>query len=236
VSMDTCTVRIRIHRTDESATVVAVGKAPADREVLEAFPHPLIVLVFEGIEPDPALARIAALRITFDGRHDRGRGYSYRHFASLNGELLSVEPPQPGVNLSIDAHATSSDADATRRQLAWEILNRKVQRHFEGALPLALSWQALQLDEIGEVQPWHRQLGTVRIGGVPFHVDAIAVKGSPVESGVHEAVAYELQASLNLAALAHGTENGFQTLKLPASDGREHDYVLFLYPHDRWGS
>ena len=94
------------------------------------------------------------------------------------------------------------------------------------------SLASFQFEEVGEPEPWHRQLGSMSIAGVRFHVDAIAVERSPSDGDFQEAVADDLRISFALAAEGLGTDTGFQTVRLGGSDGRDHEYVLFIYPCD----
>jgi hypothetical protein len=97
--------------------------------------------------------------------------------------------------------------------------------------PLEIAVSALGLREIGDHRPWHRLLGTLRIAGVAFHVDAIAVERSARHG--QRAMAAGQQTAFPTAAAGLGTEDGFSEIRLPGSDGREHDYVIFIYPYDR---
>jgi hypothetical protein len=105
------------------------------------------------------------------------------------------------------------------------------QRAGQHRQPLDIPASALQLREVGEIEPWHRLIGTLRIAGVPFHVDAVAIESAPLARQGLQAVGADLQASFARACDGLHTEGGFAEVALPTSDGRQHYYVIFIVPY-----
>lgn len=77
-----------------------------------------------------------------------------------------------------------------------------------------------------EDDPTSRLLGGAWVGGMPFHVTAIAVKDD--EFSLQEAVTQEDDEVLALLAVAFQPDGGWQTARI-----NERDYVLFFEPHSR---
>jgi hypothetical protein len=99
--------------------------------------------------------------------------------------------------------------------------------------PLDIPLSALHLHEIGELQPWHRLLGTLQIAGLPFHVDAIAVQHFPFTRRAPQAAALDLRDYFATVVEALRTDEPFGELRLRGSDGRQHTYVLLIHPYER---
>jgi hypothetical protein len=227
---DTCRVRIRIHPMDEPAVVDAFGTEPTERHDLDDGTG--CILVFDYVEPDQPLAELARRRITFEGRHRDGIHYPGRLFASQSGELQAIGQPFDVISVPIDLETLRVDDQALNRLRSYKSLSTRVQEELDHRLPVEIAIGRLKLEEVGDVEPWHRMLGSLSIAGVYFHIDATAVERSPAEGGVQEAVASDLRRSFALAAEGLSTDTGFQTLKLTDTNGQAHEYVVFIYPCD----
>jgi len=233
VSSDTCSLHIRVHPSHQTAVVAAFGVEPAHRCELSDLPHPFCVLFFDNVEAGRPLAALASQGIAFDGSHSACPAHPGRRFAAFGGELAAVGRAVAGANAPDDRD--TPDQPNPHRLRRYRRLQARVRQALdrEPEPPLHdIPIDALQLEEVGELEPWDRQLGSISIGGARFHVEAVAVHEAN-ELRTQEALAPELTHSFALLAAAFGTDSGFQTCQLEGSDGRDHDYALFIYPHDR---
>ena len=227
---DTCTVRIRVRTADQPAAIAAFGTEPTESRDA-GLDGRIRTLVFAGADHDRPLIELAARRIAFDGKHSAGLAYPGRLFASQHGELRTADQPYSVVSVPIDLDTLEVDPAALDAIRAYKLLAERVRRILEHQQPLELPASALQLTEVGELEPWHRLLGTVVIAGVPFHVNAVAVESSPLTLQGQQAVAPDLQASFARAWDGLHSEGGFSHVTLAASDGQRHHYVIFIYPY-----
>jgi hypothetical protein len=228
-TFDPCVVRIRVRRFDAPAAVSAFGTEPAEAHA--GLDDRTRALVFRDVAPDLPLAELTARRVVFDGEHSAGLTYPGRLFASQHGEFKAVDRPYSVVSVPIDLDTLTVDPDALGALRAYRDLADRVRLVLGRPQPLEIAVSALGLREIGDHRPWHRLLGTLRIAGVAFHVDAIAVERSARHG--QRAMAADQQTAFATAAAGLGTEDGFSEIRLPGSDGRDHHYVLFIYPYDR---
>jgi hypothetical protein len=233
LSMDTCNLTIRIQPFREAAVIDAFGVEPAARDDVPDSPHPLCVLCFDDVQPDRPLGELARQGITFDGSHGDGANYPGRFFAAHGGELAAVDKPFSVVSVPIDLDTLRVDDAALRALRAYKRLRARAQEDFDHQPLLDLPLAALHLEEVGDEEPWHRLLGSISISGHRFHVEAVAVEDAPDEHLAQGALAGDLIHSFALVSEGFSTDCGFQALRLEGSDGREHDYALFIYPHDR---
>jgi hypothetical protein len=111
---------------------------------------------------------------------------------------------------------------------------RQQRPHRPSAAPtqLDIPLAALDLEEIGELEPWHRLLGTFRIAGLRFHVDAIAVEHSPLARRAPRPAAADLHDYFATVVEALRTDEPLGELTLRGSDGRQHAYVLLIHPYE----
>jgi hypothetical protein len=228
---DPCVVRIRVRGTDVPAATAAFGMEPAEshdtgRDGLAR------TLVFLDVHPDRPLGELTVRRLVFDGEHSAGSAYPGRLFASQGGEFRAVDQLDSVVSVPIDVDTLRVDPDALQALRAYRQLADRVRAAFARPQPLAIAVSALDLREIGDREPWHRLLGTLRIAGVDFHVEAIAVEHSRAARHGQQPVAADSRTDFASAAEGLHTEDGFSEIRLPTSDGREHDYVIFIYPSD----
>jgi hypothetical protein len=227
---DPCVVRIRVRHTDVPAATAAFGTEPAESHDTGR-DGDARTLVFHDVHPDRPLAELAARRLPFDGEHASGLAYPGRRFTSLHGELRAVDQPYSVVSVPIDLDTLAVDPEALAALRAYRLLADRVRAAFSRPQPLAIAVSALDLREIGDRRPWHRLLGTLRIAGVDFHVEAIAVEPSRAARHGQQPVAGKRRAAFARAAEGLCTEDAFSEIRLPTSDGREHDYVIFIYPY-----
>jgi hypothetical protein len=214
---DTCTVRIRVRHTDQPAVIAAFGTEPTESHDA-GLDGRVRTLVFAGADPERPLIELAAHRILFNGDHSAGPDYPGRLFASQHGELRTVDQPYSVVSAPIDLETLEVDPAALDSIRAYKHLADRVQLILEHLQPLDIAVSALQLKEVGDIEPWHRLLGTVRIAGVAFHVDAMAAG---------------LQASITSTLEDLRTEDRFSEITLAASDGERRAYVILIYPYNR---
>jgi hypothetical protein len=229
---DPCVVCIRVRPTDVPAATAAFGTEAAESHAAGR-DGGACTLVFHEVHPDRPLAELAARRLAFDGEHSAGLSYPGRLFASLHGELRTVDQPYSVVSVPIDLDTLTVDPDALDAIRAYKELADRVRGAFGRPQPLVIAVSALDLAEIGDREPWHHLLGTLRIAGVDFHVEAIAVERSAPARHGRQPVAANLHATFASAEEGLRTEDGFSEIWLPGSDGREHAYVIFIYPYDR---
>jgi hypothetical protein len=225
-----CTVRIRVLHFDQPAAIAAFGTEPTESHDA-GLDGRVRTLVFAGADTDRPLIELAARRIVFDGEHSAGLDYPGRLFASQHGELRTVDQPYSVVSAPIDLETLEVDPAALDSIRAYKILADRVWLILEHRQPLDIAVSALQLKEVGEIEPWHRLLGTLRIASVAFHVDAIAVECTARHG--QQPVGADLQASFAAASEGLRTEDGFSEITLATSDGRRHDYVILIHPYDR---
>jgi hypothetical protein len=231
---DTCDLTIRIHPSHEAAAVAAFGVEPAERQELADRPRPLCLLVFDDVAPDDGLAELARQHITFDGSHGNGADYPGRRFASFGGELAAVDQPFSVVSVPIDLDTLSVDEAALDDLRAYKRLRQRAEDDFDREPPACdVPLAALHLEEVGQPERWNRLLGSIAIGGIRCHVEALAVQNLEHQHVAQEALADEFHRAFALLSDGFNTETGFQTWRLEASDGRDHEYVVFIYPHDK---
>jgi hypothetical protein len=231
--MDTCNLTIRIQPFREAAVIDAFGVEPAARDDVPDSPHPLCVLVFDDVQPDRPLGELARQGIPFDGSHGDGANYPGRFFAAHGGELAAVDKPFSVVSVPIDLDILRVDEAALRALRAYKRLRARAQEEFDHQPLLDVPLAALHLDEVGDPVPWHRLLGSISVGGHRFHVEAVAVADDSDGHRTQDALAENLVRSFALVSEGFSTDGGFQALRLRGGDGQEHDYALFIYPHDR---
>jgi len=230
---DTCNLTIRIRPTDQATVVAAFGVEPAERH--DVPDRPLCTLVFDDIQPHGPLADLARQGITFEGSHGDGATHPGRRFAALGGQLAAIDQPFGLVSVPVDLDSFAVDEPIFSRLRAYKSLLEQVREDFDQVPPIELPLAAFQqLEEVGDREPRHRMLGSLSIGGVPFHVEAIAVQHLTNEVLPQEAIAFGLFRYLALVSEAFATNQGFQTLRLKGSDGQDREYALFIYPHERW--
>ncbi len=230
---DSCNLTIRIRPTDQAAVVEAFGVEPAERHDLPD--RPLCTLVFDDIQPHDPLADLARQGITFDGSHGDCATRPGRRFASLGGQLEAIDQPFGVVSVPVDLDSLAVDEPIFSCLRAYKSVLEQVREDFAQLPPIELPLAAFQqLEEVGDQEPWHRLLGGLSIGSVRFHVEAIAVQHNTNELLPQEAIAFGHARYLALISEAFGTDEGFQTVRLTASDGQDREYALFIYPHERW--
>jgi len=228
---DTCNLTIRIHPCHHAAAVAAFGTEPSGRYDLPG--GRLCFLVFYGVRPHAALDELARQRITFDGSHDDGADYPGRLFAAHHGDLAAVTRPFRKLTVPIDLDSLAVDEAALCSLRAYQRLSARAQEDFYPPEPFDIPLAACHLEEVGDEEPWHRLLGSLSLAGLHCHVEAIAMQHEPNDDLTQEAAAADLVSGFRLVAEGFGTDSGFQTLRLPASDGTDHDYAVFVYPFDR---
>ncbi len=228
---DTCNLTIRLHASHHAAAVAAFGAEPSGRYDLPD--GRLCVLLFDGVRPHAALDELARQRITFDGSHNDGAAYPGRFFAAHRGDLAAVARPFCKLTVPIDLDSLAVDEAALCGLRAYQRLSDEAQEAFYPPSPLDVPLAACHLEEVGDEEPWHRLLGSLSLAGLRCHVEAIAVQYMPINDPVQEAAACDLASAFRLVADGFGTDRGFQTLSLQASDGQDHDYAVFVYPYDR---
>jgi hypothetical protein len=234
LSLDTCNLTMRIHPSHQAAVVDAFGVEPAECHQLVDRPRPLCVLVFDDVQPDRALGELARQGMTFDGSHGDGANYPGRLFAAHGGELAAVEQPFSVVSVPIDVDTLRVDEAALRGLRAYKRLHALTEEDFDREPPLDVQLAALHLEEAGNSEPWHRLRGSISLAGRRFHVEAVAVQDDLSDEHLaQEPLADDLVHRFALVSQGFSADTGFQTLRLPASDGQHHDYALFIHPHER---
>jgi hypothetical protein len=228
---DPCVVTIRVRRTDVAAATAAFGREPAESHDTGR-DGGARTLVFHEVHPDRPLAELTARRLVFDGEHSSGLTYPGRLFASQHGEFRAVDQPYSVISVPIDLDTLTVDPDALSAIRAYKHLADQVRGAFGRPQPLEIAVSALDLREIGDRKPWHRLLGTLRIAGVDFHVEGIAVERSATAGHCQQPVAADLRTAFVSTAAGLRAEDSFSAIRLPGSDGREHDYVIFIYPYE----
>lgn len=86
-----------------------------------------------------------------------------------------------------------------------------------------LTWDDCATEEEPRLHGLHL-LSVVTLLGNNWSIEAIAVK---VEDGMQKPVDRDAERTFDALAIAAASDGHFQTMRLP---GREHDYVVFLYP------